>query len=248
MSTRPTGEEAFNAALALVAVAEQHAEGVVAQRAGLARPALDSMSMQALEKAAESCNAQAAQLLSREHLRQLVPGLQFPAGQLLSEGSDGLLGEDSVGGLLIQDGLVVNVPLYLRALWQACQARGPGRAYLHSGWRVSSLQALLSSPVPAHDTDGAVPALSGGLAQGPLDAVIAAGGAALGSVKELEGVLPLRLCQVCSESASSSFKIMQIKRYALLQGYTLHMLPNDPAHGGWPARAPRQVLGVRRNV
>ncbi|MEW5299269.1 MAG: hypothetical protein WDW36_002301 [Sanguina aurantia] len=87
--------------------------------------------------------------------------------------------EEPVAALFIPDGLVLDVPRYLEALWLSCQVattqrrNGSSAALLLQ--HVSSLTELQSR-------------------SGPYDAIIVAAGAAVGTLPEIGEQLPLRLC------------------------------------------------------
>lgn len=82
-------------------------------------------------------------------------------------------------GLMVQGGATVHPASYMAALWLACE-----QAAAQAG---AGVTATLSRQ--------AVPSLARlQAAAGPFDAVVVAAGAAIGSIDELRGVLPLELC------------------------------------------------------
>ncbi len=82
-------------------------------------------------------------------------------------------------GLMVHAGTTIHPESYMRALWLACQQlaanSSPGSAAALRQARVTSLRQLHA-------------------AEGPFDAVVVAAGAAVGSIAELQGLLPMELC------------------------------------------------------
>lgn len=82
-------------------------------------------------------------------------------------------------GLMVHAGTTIHPESYMRALWMACQQ-------LAAGGRPGSAAAMRQLPVTSLRQLQA--------AEGPFDAVVVAAGAAVGSIAELQGLLPLDLC------------------------------------------------------
>ncbi|KAL4437088.1 hypothetical protein ABPG75_004227 [Micractinium tetrahymenae] len=83
-------------------------------------------------------------------------------------------------GLMVHAGVTIHPASYMRALWLACQAAAARGA-------AGSAASLALQPVTSLRQLQA--------AAGPFDAVVVAAGAAVGSIEELQGRLPLDLCQ-----------------------------------------------------
>lgn len=98
-------------------------------------------------------------------------------------------------GLMVHAGATIHPESYMQALWLACQqlasSGGPGCAAALRQLRVTSLHQLQA-------------------AEGPFDAIVVAAGAAVGSIAELQGLLPMDLCH----------------------GYSLDMRPAGWQHSG----------------
>lgn len=82
-------------------------------------------------------------------------------------------------GLMVNAAATIHPASYMRALWLACQAAAAGGA-------AGSAATLALRPVLSLRQLQA--------AEGPFDAVVVAAGAAVGSIEELRGRLPLDLC------------------------------------------------------
>eukprot|EP00873_Tetraselmis_striata_P043043 jgi/Tetstr1/463307/TSEL_008231.t1 len=216
------GAEGVEAALELVAAAEQHAEpgtpGFV-WRSGLLRPAKSSKQAADFLKfcgdAHPGGNWGGARAVDAAAARALVPGLslaELAADQVGTE-SSATLPPDSPAGLHVPDGLVLHSKRYLSALWRACEAAaeaaGPGsEARFHT--------ARIRSPADlTQDADGA-----------PYSAVVVAAGAAIGTIQGLGEVEP---------------------PLHLSQGYTLDLRP-QAGRPPFPASSPSLLGGVYMSV
>ncbi|GLI63662.1 hypothetical protein VaNZ11_006699 [Volvox africanus] len=111
----------------------------------------------------------------------------------------------NVAGLLIPQGMVLDVGTYLRALWRACQveaeARGDGSLARLRYERVESLERLRWWTGTSEQSEEEERTATGTAGEevccvGQYDAVVVAAGAAAATIKELKKAqLPLQLCQ-----------------------------------------------------
>ncbi|GIL65442.1 hypothetical protein Vafri_19192 [Volvox africanus] len=111
-----------------------------------------------------------------------------------------------VAGLLIPKGMVLDVGIYLRALWRACQleaeARGDGSLARLRYKRVESLERLrwwAGTLEQSEEEERTATRTAGeeGCCVGRYDAVVVAAGAAAATIDEVKKAqLPLQLCQV----------------------------------------------------
>lgn len=87
-----------------------------------------------------------------------------------------------VAGIVIPEGVTIDVPRYAEALWASCKRMAADR--------------MDGSTAEVHiETVHSVTALHAS-ASGPYDAVVVAAGAAVDTIQELQGVLPIQICQV----------------------------------------------------
>jgi hypothetical protein len=155
----------------------------------------------------EAVRAAAAELLNAAEMEALVPGLQ--AQRIAASPPLSTAPLTSVAaGLFVRNAVVLHPLRYMHALWAACgqqaeRAGGASSATLHLR-QVASL--------------GELEAAVGGRA---LDGVVVAAGAALGSIAETAGVLPLDMCH----------------------GYTLEMELKQEGQQGQHGAMPDQASG-----
>lgn len=223
------GMEAFADALFLTAAAESAAAKAAAAAGetadpftwhhGILRPARSIKQARDLARFlplnADAAAAAGAELLDGPAMAQLVPGLQ---PDLLLPGlaaEAAACRQAAMAGLMVREAVVLNPVSYMGALWTGCcqaAAETGGGAEL----RRESVRSLAALEEQA----------------GPYDGMVLAAGAAVETVAEATGLLPLELCQ----------------------GHTLHMRPGSSNSDGrqqhdaacssnfWPASAP-SLLG-----
>lgn len=161
--------------------------------------------------------ATGAVLMDAAKLAQLVPGLRperllavpeaaaTAVGQLVvqasSRGSGGQQQQQvsqaevaTAAGLLVGQAVVLNPARYLHALWAGCQQL----AQRSGGGSAAELRQRPVSSLAQLDQQ-----------EGGYDGIVVAAGAAVGTIQETAGLLPMELCQ----------------------GYTLHMRPGRTASG-----------------
>lgn len=168
--------------------------------------------------AADACRAR---VLSAEAAAALVPGLRTVAASSPDSGSSAPPSPQQqqqqrkqrrqaaavpadvaaqCAALHIPGGVTLHPQRYLAALWAACQHTAsercaPGSAAVLHIQRLESLQQLChSQPASRTGADSGREGTGSG-AVGAWDAVVAAAGAAVGSLQEFRGRLPLDLCQ-----------------------------------------------------
>ena len=209
------GREAFQDALHLIEAAES-ANGTedspFVWRHGLLRPARQLKQAQQFAKhiishphGAELAEEMGARCIyDVEELEKMVPGMRFEHNLMEAADAEKLLQESTstsksaAFGLFTRNAVVLQPQHYLAALWKSCQnmhielASSSSTATFHKR-RVSSLAQL------EHE-------------EGPFDGIVIAAGAAVDSIAESKGHLPLDLCQgytldlQTTKSTSSSTK------------------------------------------
>ena len=102
-------------------------------------------------------------------------------------------------GLMVHAGTTIHPESYMRALWLACQQLAANSS---AGSTAALRQARVTSLLQLQ------------AAEGPFDAVVVAAGAAVGSIAELQGLLPMDLCH----------------------GYSLDMRPAGSGRAATPGR------------
>lgn len=155
---------------------------------------------------------QQAGKLSRRHRRQQSKQQEVLQSEDPQQGAQH---QGTLAGLLVTDGLVLHPPSYLHALWRACRARIEGSSAgssvcLHTRWTVRSLHGLRAPP---RDTDGEPDAFLTGSQEDWVeswDAIVVAAGAAVSTIKEVEGLLPVQLCQVLKQPRSMQLAVMAV--------------------------------------
>ncbi|KAL3149187.1 hypothetical protein ABBQ32_002016 [Trebouxia sp. C0010 RCD-2024] len=177
------GQEAFEAALELIAAAEhasnesKPASDPFVWRQDILRPAADASQAAGFEvlRTGPVGTSASVQAINAEQAHELLPGLtpsalpSHPAG-----------GNESAVALLIGGGLVLHPERYLRHLWQSCervltQLQNGSEASL----RLQQVQSLAELEQQ----------------HGPYDAIVVAAGAAAGMLPEVGDALPVRLSQ-----------------------------------------------------
>ncbi|DBA97380.1 TPA: hypothetical protein ACH3X1_015107 [Trebouxia sp. C0004] len=172
------GQQAFETALELIALAEDGAQqlsqqtGTAAEqfvwRQDILRPAADAKQAVGFEalQIHPICNSASAQAISGKQAHVLLPGLNEAALPSPAAGAS----DSTVAALLIRGGLVLHPYKYLRAVWQQCQAQlaelGNGSEACLRLQQVPSLTQLEEQ-------------------HGPYDAVVVAAGAAAATLPEV---------------------------------------------------------------
>ncbi|KAK9807965.1 hypothetical protein WJX73_008309 [Symbiochloris irregularis] len=203
------GEEATQAALDLVAVAEAaESSQTFAWHQPFVRMATSLKQADQLRKALEQTRLSCMKLSWVEAGDR--PELVATAQQLG-------LSDNRYGGILIEGALVLNTQLYLRALWKACIERaaalGHGCSAELSQQHVTSLQALEASSPEASSWDG----------------MIVAGGAAVGVLPEIGSSLPLSLSQGY---------LIRLKSQSIAHDSSSSVRPHTPLDGKTLAHEP----------
>jgi glycine/D-amino acid oxidase-like deaminating enzyme len=103
----PLADKAMDATHELISVASQTHQKPVVLSNGILRPAVSDQQIEHFAKIAHQNND--TQWWERAECLEKIPNLALPPNG---------------GGLYIKNGLTVNVPAYLEALWQACAVQG----------------------------------------------------------------------------------------------------------------------------